>query len=32
VNRLPRFRRFWEHYLCYVIRGKVIEFELAAVK
>lgn len=32
VNRLPRFRRFWEHYLCFVIRGKVIEFELAAVK
>jgi SAM-dependent methyltransferase len=32
VNHLPRFRRFWEHYLCYVIRGKVIEFELAAVK
>jgi SAM-dependent methyltransferase len=28
VNAFPRFRRFWEHYLCYVVRGKVIEFEL----
>jgi SAM-dependent methyltransferase len=28
VNRFPRFRRFWEYYLCYVVRGKVIEFEL----
>lgn len=28
VNHLPRFRRFWEHYLCFVVRGKVIEFEL----
>jgi len=26
VNTFPRFRRFWEHYLCYVVRGKVIEF------
>lgn len=32
VNRLPRFRRFWEYYLCYVIRGKVIEWELEASK
>lgn len=32
VNRLPRFRRFWEFYLCYVIRGKVIEFEFEAIK
>jgi len=32
VNRFVRFRRFWEHYLCYVIRGKVIEWELEAVK
>jgi len=32
VNHLPRFRRFWEYYLCYIVRGKVIEFELAAVK
>ncbi len=27
VNRWRRFRLFWEHYLCYVVRGKVIEFE-----
>lgn len=32
INTFPRFRRFWEFYLCYVIRGKVIEFRLAAVK
>lgn len=32
VNAVPRFRRFWEHYLCYTIRGKVIEWELEAVK
>ena len=27
VNALPRFRLFWEHYLCFVVRGKVIRFE-----
>jgi SAM-dependent methyltransferase len=32
VNGSARFRRFWEHYLCYVIRGKVIEWRLTAVK
>lgn len=32
VNRSRRFRRFWEFYLCYQIRGKVIEWELEAVK
>jgi SAM-dependent methyltransferase len=32
VNHFPRFRRFWEHYLCYVIRGKVIEWRLKVVK
>jgi SAM-dependent methyltransferase len=32
VNHAPRFRRFWEYYLCYVVRGKVIEFELEALK
>ncbi len=32
VNASPRLRKFWEHYLCYVVRGKVIEFELEAVK
>jgi SAM-dependent methyltransferase len=32
VNRSRRFRRFWEFYLCYLVRGKVIEWELEAVK
>src|ERR1051326_2886475 len=32
VNHLPRFRRFWEYYLCYVVRGKVIDFEFEAIK
>ena len=32
VNTFPRFRRFWEHYLCFVVRGKVIEWRLEAVK
>ena len=31
VNASPRFRRFWEYYLCYVVRGKVIEWRLKAV-
>ncbi len=32
VNQWPRFRLFWEHYLCYVIRGKLIEFEFEVLK
>lgn len=32
VNASPRFRLFWEHYLCFVVRGKVMEFEFEAVK
>jgi len=32
VNSFPRYRRFWEHYLCYVVRGKVIEWHLRVVK
>ncbi len=32
VNRLPRFRRFWEFYLCYVVRGKAMEFEFEVLK
>lgn len=32
VNRWRRFRLFWEHYLCYVVRGKVMEFEFEVVK
>lgn len=32
VNGSRRFRRFWEHYLCYVVRGKSMEFEFEALK
>jgi SAM-dependent methyltransferase len=32
VNTFPRYRRFWEHYLCYIVRGKVIEWRLRAIK
>lgn len=32
VNGSRRFRRFWEYYLCYIVRGKVIEFEFEALK
>lgn len=32
VNAFPRFRRFWEHYLCFVVRGKAITIELEVVK
>jgi len=32
VNHSRRFRLFWEHYLCFVVRGKVITFELEVVK
>lgn len=32
VNASVRFRRFWEFYLCYLIRGKVIEWRLEAIK
>lgn len=32
VNRFPRFRRFWEYYLCYVVRGKAITFEFQVLK
>ncbi len=31
VNHFPRFRRFWEFYLCYVVRGKAMEFEFEPV-
>ena len=31
VNRSRRFRRFWEHYLCFIVRGKVIEWRLEVV-
>jgi ubiquinone/menaquinone biosynthesis C-methylase UbiE len=32
VNWSRRLRRFWEFYLCYVIRGKVIEWQMEALK
>jgi SAM-dependent methyltransferase len=32
VNAWPRFRLFWEHYLCYMVRGKFIEFNFEVVK
>jgi SAM-dependent methyltransferase len=32
VNRSRWFRRFWEYYLCYVVRGKAMEFEFETLK
>jgi SAM-dependent methyltransferase len=32
VNRSRRFRKFWEYYLCYIVRGKLIEWRLEAIK
>ncbi len=32
VNHSLVFRKFWEHYLCFVIRGKAIVFEFEVVK
>ena len=32
VNRSRAFRKFWEYYLCWVIRGKALVLELEAVK
>jgi SAM-dependent methyltransferase len=32
VNASARFRRFWEHYLCFIVRGKVIEWRLQVIK
>lgn len=32
VNRSRRFRRFWEQYLSFVVRGKAITFELEVLK
>jgi SAM-dependent methyltransferase len=32
VNHWRWFRRFWEFYLCYLVRGKVIEWQLEAVQ
>jgi predicted SAM-dependent methyltransferase len=32
INSSRRARLFWEYYLCYVIRGKVIEWRLKVIK
>ena len=32
VNHFPRYRRFWEYSLCYVVRGKVMQFEFEVMK
>ncbi len=32
VNRSRAFRKFWEYYLCFVVRGKVMEFEFEVIK
>jgi SAM-dependent methyltransferase len=32
VNRFEGFRRFWEQYLCFIIRGKQMEFTFEVVK
>lgn len=32
VNRFVWFRRFWEMYLCFVVRGKQIEFTFEVTK
>ncbi|HEV2176388.1 MAG TPA: class I SAM-dependent methyltransferase [Terriglobia bacterium] len=32
VNHFPRYRKFWEHYLCFVVRGKAMEFEMEVLK
>ncbi len=32
VNRSRVFRKFWEYYLCYLIRGKALVFELESLK
>ena len=28
VNNARFFRKFWEHYLCFIVRGKVMKFRL----
>ncbi len=32
VNHSRAFRKFWEHYLCFVVRGKAMTFELEVLK
>ena len=32
VNRSRAFRKFWEYYLCFLVRGKALVFEFEAQK
>jgi SAM-dependent methyltransferase len=32
INWSPRIRKFWEYYLCFIVRGKVIEWRLKVIK
>jgi ubiquinone/menaquinone biosynthesis C-methylase UbiE len=32
VNHVEGFRRFWEQYLCFIVRGKQMEFTFEVVK
>jgi hypothetical protein len=32
VNQFVGFRRFWEMYLCFIVRGKQMEFTFEVVK
>jgi SAM-dependent methyltransferase len=32
INASPRMRLWWEYYLCYLIRGKTIEWRLKVIK
>ncbi len=31
VNTFPRFRKLWEHYLCFLVRGKAMVFEFEPI-
>jgi SAM-dependent methyltransferase len=32
INSSPRLRKQWEFYLCYIVRGKAMEFEFEVLK
>ncbi|MBZ2185786.1 MAG: methyltransferase domain-containing protein [Bryobacter sp.] len=32
INRSARLRRWWEYYLCFIVRGKVMQFEFEVRK
>ena len=32
VNHFTWCRKFWEYYLCYIVRGKAMEFEFEVIK